>query len=77
MVENSMRYMSVMPYDYVDKLSNEYSTKFDIQIFNSKNKMLKHLQKNICCEETKKPFNFKTLKEYEALGFMFRKENNV
>ena len=29
-----MRYMSVMPYDYVDKLSNEYSTKFDIQIFN-------------------------------------------
>ena len=45
--------------------------------FNSKKEMLEHLQTEIYCDEKRKPLNYKTLKSYQKLGFIFLKNGKV
>ena len=42
-----------------------------------KKEMLEHLQTEIYCEETRKPLNYKSLKSYQKLGFIFLKNGKV
>ena len=59
-----MKCFMVYPYDFQDPIDGTFFPMLGIKDFNSKKEMLKYLQKNICCEETRKPFKFKTLAKY-------------
>ena len=73
-----MKWASVMPYDCIDEFSGEdKGTRFHMDKFNSKKEMLEHLQTEIYCEETRKPLNYKSLKSYQKLGFIFLKNGKV
>ena len=63
-------------YDFEDPIDDTLHPTIEIQDFNSKKEMLSYLQKNICSEETRKPFNFKTLLKYakECKIFYFPKK---
>ena len=71
-----MKVIAIYPYDFEDPLTGEFSNRFDFQKFSSKKQMLKYLQKNICSDETGKPFNFKTLSEYARLGIFHKKDKD-
>ena len=71
-------YIMLYSYDDFHSLSGEHLGKsFETNVFTSRKKMLEYLQKNIYSEETKKPFNFKTLKSYNKLGIYYRKVKRV
>jgi len=60
----NMKCFMVYPYDFQDPIDGTFFPMLGIKDFNSKKEMLKYLQKNICSEETRKPFKFKTLAKY-------------
>ena len=71
-----MKGFMLYPYDFEDPIDGTLRPTIGIQDFNSKKEMLSYLQKNICSEETRKPFNFKTLSKYtqECQIFYFPKK---
>ena len=72
-----MKVIAIYPYNFEDSLTKEFSEGFDFQKFSSKKQMLKYLQKNICSEETGKPFNFKTLNEYVRVGIFYKEDDGT
>ena len=72
------KWMLLLPYDGYHYDSTMYfGTEFECLDFSTKKEMLSYLQKNLFSEETRKPFNFKTLKSYEKLGISFTKGLNI
>ena len=71
-----MKCFMIYPYDFEDPVDGTLHPTLEINDFNSKKEMLSYLQKNICSEETRKPFNFKTLLKYtkECKIFYFPKK---
>jgi len=71
-----MKCFMIYPYDFEDSVYGNIHSCIGIRDFNSKKNLLVYLQMNICSEDTRKPFNFKTLLKYakECKIFCFAKK---
>ncbi len=71
------KYILSLPHDAYYNEGMYIKTHFDYETFSTKKKMLDYLQKNLYSEETRKPFNYTTLKQYEILGVSYQKVNHA